>query len=193
MANSALTQACGIVRRSTRFCMSRKQGHLAVAGIFALALSACASPMTQDANSLKSALAGDPVEVTQQGNNSITLTSSADYLYPSGGWKLRPDAPVLSKMVPTLSKLQNTNITVTGYTDNTPVGPQLQRMGIANNQDLSLKRAQTAVDFFKSQGVNPSLLSARGMGDANPVAPNDTPEGRAKNRRIEIALAGSGS
>ncbi|MBV8456537.1 MAG: OmpA family protein, partial [Acetobacteraceae bacterium] len=125
--------------------------------------------------------------------NAITLTSSADYLYPSGGWELRPGAPVLSKMVPTFSRLQQTNILVTGYTDNTPVGPQLRRMRISNNQDLSLRRAQTAVDFFKSQGVNPNLLSAQGMGDANPVAPNDTPEGRVKNRRIEIALTGSGS
>lgn len=140
-----------------------------------------------------SAVAGDPVEVTQQGDNSIKLTSSADYLYPSGGWELRPGAPVLSKMVPTFSKLQQTNILLTGYTDNTPVGPQLRRMGISNNQDLSLRRAQTAVDFFKSQGVNPNRLSAQGMGDANPVAPNDTPEGRAKNRRIEIALTGSGT
>lgn len=193
MYNPALTQVGGTSRRSTLLGMARKHGYLAVAGIFALVLSACASPMTQDANNLKSALAGDPVVVTQQGDNSIVLTSSADYLYPSGGWELRPGAPVLSKMVPTFAKLQNTNITVTGYTDNTPVGPQLRRMGIANNQDLSLKRAQTAVDFFKSQGVKPNLLSAQGMGEANPVAPNDTPEGRAKNRRIEIALSGSGS
>ncbi|MBV8093639.1 MAG: hypothetical protein JO110_10460, partial [Acetobacteraceae bacterium] len=90
MANPAPTQAGGIGRRSALFGMAREHGHLAVAGIFALALSACASPMTQNADSLKSALAGVPVEVTQQGNNAITLTSSADYLYPSGGWELRP-------------------------------------------------------------------------------------------------------
>jgi flagellar motor protein MotB len=171
MANPAYTKVGGIGRRSALFCISRKEWHLAVAGIFALALSACASPMIKGANSLKSALAGEPVVVTQQGDNSIILTSSADYLYPSGGWELLPGAPVLIKMVPTFAKLQNTNITVTDYTDNTPVGPQLRRMGIASNQELSLKRAQTAVDFFKSHGVKPSLLSAQGMGEANPGCP----------------------
>jgi len=161
-----------------------------------LIVSACASMMgnklDRDADELKSALAGEPVEVTKQ-DGSVKLTSSADYLYPSGGWQLRPGAPVLSKMVPTLSKLQHTNIVVAGYTDSTPVGPELQRLGIANNIDLSSKRAGAAVTYFESQGVNPALLSAQGLGDSHPVAPNDTPEGRAKNRRIEITLTGDGT
>jgi chemotaxis protein MotB len=44
-----------------------------------------------------------------------------------------------------------------------------------------------------SQGVNQSLVSAQGFGDADPVASNDTPEGRAQNRRVELTLAGSGN
>ena len=122
-------------------------------------------------------------------SGTITLSSSADYLYPSGGFQLRPGAPVLSKMVPIFRSFQHTTITV-GYTDNTPVGPQLKRMGISDNTELSLKRASEAVAFFQSQGVNPNLLNAKGFGEANPVASNDTPEGRAKNRRIEIVLNG---
>jgi chemotaxis protein MotB len=132
------------------------------------------------------------VDVIKQ-DGSIKLTSSADYMYPSGGWQLKPGAPILSKMVPTFSKLQRTQIVVTGYTDTTPVGPQLKAAGIANNVDLSSKRADAAVTFFRSQGVNPALISAQGFGDANPIAPNDTAEGRAKNRRIEIVLTGDGS
>ena len=54
--------------------------------------------------------------------------------------------------------------------------------------ELSLKRASEAVSYFKSQGVEPSLLSAKGFGEADPVASNDTPEGRARNRRISIVL-----
>jgi outer membrane protein OmpA-like peptidoglycan-associated protein len=49
------------------------------------------------------------------------------------------------------------------------------------------------VAYFQSQGVNPNLLSAKGFGEANPVAPNDTPEGRARNRRIAIVLNGDGT
>ena len=165
---------------------------LAVATM-ALSLSACASMrLDQVAGDLRKALAGDPVIVTKQGD-SITIVSGADYMYPSGGWQLNADAPVLSKMVPTLASLQNTSIVVSGYTDNTPIGPQLKRMGVANNKELSYNRAVAAVDFLASQGVKRSLLSAQGFGEADPVAPNDTPEGKAKNRRIEITLRGDGS
>ena len=168
------------------------------------AVVACANHLQTLDQQLTTALAGEPVVIHAQETSSgvsgllhqsgvITLISSADYLYPSGGYELRPGAPVLTKMVPIFRNFQHTTITVIGYTDNTPVGPQLQRLGISNNTDLSLKRASEAVAFFQSQGVNPNLLSARGFGEANPVASNDTPQGRAKNRRIEIVLNGDGT
>lgn len=176
--------------------MTRTPTSVLAAATFALVVAACASmmesPLDKDAAELKSALAGEPVDVTKQ-DGSVTLTSSADYLYPSGGWQLKPGAPLLGKMVPTLSKLQHTRIVVAGYTDNTPVGPQLQSMGISNNLDLSSKRAATVATFLQSQGVNPNLLSAQGFGDTHPVASNDTPEGRAKNRRVAITLTGDGT
>ena len=169
-------------------------------GALALSIAGCANHLQTVDQQLTTALAGEPVVITQQGggglmnqSGTITLTSSADYLYPSGGYELRPSAPVLSKMVPIFRNFQHTTITVTGYTDNTPVGPQLQRMGISDNTDLSLKRASQVVAFFQSQGVNPNLLNAKGFGEQNPVAPNDTAEGRAKNRRIEIVLSGDGT
>ena len=172
-------------------------------GMLALSVTACANHLQSVDDQLRTALAGEPVTVTKQesgglggllsSNGTITLTSSADYIYPSGGWELKPGAPVLSKMVPTFRNFQHTTITVNGYTDSTPVGAALQRMGISNNVELSLKRASEAVAFFQAQGVNPSLLSAKGFGEANPVAPNDTPEGRARNRRIEIVLNGDGT
>ena len=172
--------------------------------VLALSLAGCATNHLPTAyQQLTTALAGEPVVITQQesgGTSSmfnpsgtITMTSSADYLYPSGGWHLKPGAPLLSKMVPTFRNFQHTTITVIGYTDNTPVGAPLQDIGIADNTQLSLKRASEAVAFFQSQGVNPSLLDAQGFGDADPVAPNDTPEGRAKNRRIVIVLKGNGT
>lgn len=168
------------------------------ASLFMLGLvTACASMFKPDTldqkyQQLKSALAGEPVDVTKT-KDTIKLTSSADVLYPEGAWQLRPGAPLLSKMVPALTGLQNTKIVVAGYTDNTPVGPALQRQGVSNNIDLSSKRADAVVSYFRSQGVNPNLLSAQGFGDTNPVAPNDTPEGRAKNRRVEITLTGDGT
>jgi outer membrane protein OmpA-like peptidoglycan-associated protein len=49
------------------------------------------------------------------------------------------------------------------------------------------------MQFLIAQGVNPSLVSAQGFGDADPVASNDTPEGRAQNRRVELMLASAGN
>jgi chemotaxis protein MotB len=176
-----------------RSCMVRRSALLLAAGTLALMLAGCATNRLSGlADDLRNAEVGAPVVVTQQ-DGSVILTSNADYMFPSGGWQIPSDSPVLNRMVPILSKLQNTKIVVTGYTDNTPVGPQLQSMGIANNADLSSKRAASVVNYLASHGVNPNLLSAQGMGDSNPVVSNDTPQGRARNRRVTITLTGDGT
>ena len=74
-----------------------------------------------------------------------------------------------------------------------PIGPGLMRQGITSNLELSQKRADTVMQFMIAQGVNPSLVSAHGFGEQDPVASNDTPQGRAQNRRVELTLAGSGT
>ena len=99
----------------------------------------------------------------------------------------------IGKIVPILAPKQQTKIQVNGYTDNVPIGPELMRQGITSNLVLSQKRADNVMQFMISRGVNPSMVSAQGFGDADPVASNDTPEGRAKNRRVELTLAGSGN
>jgi flagellar motor protein MotB len=63
----------------------------------------------------------------------------------ASNWELKPGVPVLSKILPTLSKLQHTEIVVGGYTDNAPIGAPLQSAGISNNLDLSCKRAASVV------------------------------------------------
>src|ERR1700759_561362 len=144
--------------------MMRRSALLVAAGALAFVLTGCASMQRNKlADNLRNALVGAPVVVSQQ-DDSIIMTSSADYMFPSGGWQIPSDAPVLNKIAPILAKLQNTKIQVRGYTDNTPVGSQLQRMGVANNLDLSSKRAAGVVNYLASHGVNPSLLSAEGMG-----------------------------
>jgi chemotaxis protein MotB len=150
-----------------------------------------ANKMSDVADRLKTDLAGEPVTVKHQG--PVTLTSGADVMFPSGGWELKQGVPVLSKIIPTLAKLQHTEIVVGGYTDNTPIGPQLQSAGIANNLDLSCKRAASVVGYLVSQGVNPNLLSAQCFGATHPVGPNDMSEGQAKNRRVDITLTGDGT
>jgi outer membrane protein OmpA-like peptidoglycan-associated protein len=69
-----------------------------------------------------------------------------------------------------------------GYTDTSG--------SLAVNEELSQARAQAMVDYLVSKGVDPSRLEAIGRGPANPIAPNDTEENRARNRRIEFRLIG---
>ena len=119
---------------------------------------------------------------------------AGDLLFPEGGYQLGSNAQAaLGQFVPRLQNLQNAKVVVYGYTDNQPVGPALRRAGITNNIDLSSRRADNVVAYFRSQGVNPEILSAKGFGDTHPVASNDTPQGRAQNRRIEIVLEGPGA
>ncbi|MGC2201095.1 MAG: OmpA family protein [Stellaceae bacterium] len=119
---------------------------------------------------------------------------AGDMLFPEGGHQLSAQGKqALNQYVPRLQALQNGKVVVYGYTDNKPVGRALQRAGIANNIDLSSRRADNVVAYFQSQGVNPNILSAKGFGDEHAVASNDTPQGRAQNRRIEIVLEGPGA
>jgi chemotaxis protein MotB len=99
----------------------------------------------------------------------------------------------IAKIVPILAPKQQAKIQVNGYTDNVPIGPGLMRQGITSNLELSQKRADPVMQFMIARGVNPRLVSAQGFGEQDPVASNDTPEGRAQNRRVELTLAGAGN
>jgi chemotaxis protein MotB len=150
-----------------------------------------------DYNQLNQRLSGEisrqQVHITRL-QGAIKIAVNSDLLFPSGSWQMPPAAAqTIAEMAPVLAPFQQTQIIVIGFTDNVPIGPELQQQGIESNQQLSLKRAQTVMQFLISQGVNPTLVSAQGRGEADPVAPNDTPEGRAQNRRVEITLAGSGT
>jgi chemotaxis protein MotB len=165
-------------------------------------LTACVSQQKYDAldneyNQLNQRLSGEigrqQVHITRL-QGAIKIAVNSQLLFPSGGWEMPPDAQAtIAKIAPTLAPFVQTQIIVKGYTDNVPIGPELARQGVTTNQILSLRRAQNVEQFLISQGVNPTLLTAEGLGEANPVAPNDTPEGQAQNRRVELTLAGSGT
>ena len=136
-----------------------------------------------------------PIVGPQTMSERTLLTMAADLAFPSGGFTLtRAGRAKLDELVPSMQTLgPGAKIVVYGYTDNLPVGPALQRQGIPDNLVLSTRRAATVVTFLVSQGVNANIISAKGVGDTRPVAPNDTPQGRAQNRRIEITVQGPGA
>lgn len=126
--------------------------------------------------------------------NAIKVTVNDQLLFPSGDWQMPATAQqTIAKMVPILAPMQRTKIIVNGYTDNVPIGAGLKRKGVDTNLELSQKRADNVMQFMTAQGVNPAMISAQGFGDADPVASNDTEEGREQNRRVELTLAGSGT
>ena len=149
--------------------------------------------LDQAYSQLQQAYQGDEVEIRQlQGELRITIKDKV--LFPEGGYRLNTQAEkVLAKMAPTLSGFKNTKVIVKGYTDNVAIGRVMRNEGITTNVDLSSKRADNVVDYLIKQGVSPSLVSAEGMGETNPVASNATAEGRAQNRRIEVTLVGPGT
>jgi chemotaxis protein MotB len=124
-----------------------------------------------------------------------SFVEAGDLLFPPGGFQLSSagQAELSNNIVPKLTNLQNAKVVVYGYTDDTPVGPRLQQAGINDNLTLSSRRAGAVVTYLVSQGVNPNIISAKGFGETHPVAPNDTPEDRAKNRRIVITIQGPGA
>jgi chemotaxis protein MotB len=123
------------------------------------------------------------------------FVETGDMLFPEGGFQLSQagQAELANNIAPKLRGLQSAKVVVYGYTDNTPVGAALQRQGIPDNLVLSTRRASEVVTFLVSQGVNPNIISAKGFGETHPEASNDTPQGRAANRRIEITIQGPGA
>jgi len=168
------------------------------APLIALLLAACVSQSAyqQQGQQLEEARAEAAAQRAQiaKMQQEQKWVVAGDVLFPEGGYQLGPNAQAaLGQYVPRLQSLQNAKVVVYGYTDNAPVGPQLQQMGINDNLTLSSRRAGTVVTFLVSQGVNPNIIAAKGFGDTHPVAPNDSPANMAKNRRIVITIQGPGA
>ena len=108
--------------------------------------------------------------------------------FDSGKVTLRKEGKaVLKKVGNALKRYENKIIRVVGHTDNVPVAKSL-RAAFPSNWDLSVARAANVVRFLQEVGVPPERMVAAGRAEYDSVAPNDTPEGRQKNRRIEIML-----
>lgn len=112
----------------------------------------------------------------------VTLASGT--LFPSGSAQVaRRAVPVLERIGQALEQLPG-RIVITGHTDNRPI----HSVRFPSNWHLSKARAQAVAAVIERFLSDPTRISVEGRGDTEPVASNDTPEGRAKNRRVEILL-----
>lgn len=116
------------------------------------------------------------------------ITLDAAVLFPPGSSELAPAGQqLLAQLAGRLTAHPPAQIIVAGYTDNQPLKPYL-RERYPSNWELSAARATGVVRFLIEQGIAAGVLQARAFGAQHPLADNDSPAGRAKNRRIEITI-----
>ena len=152
-----------------------------------------AAQAAQSAADLAAAKKEAAAEQAQIGRfqEAIKFTVNSDLLFRPGSWEMSPQGQdLIAKLAPKLAPYQQNKLVVNGYTDNAPIGPALKRKGVTSNEVLSQKRAETVMQYLISEGVKPDMIAARGFGEASPIASNNTAQGRAQNRRVEVTLAG---
>ena len=143
--------------------------------------------MTEVANKLLDAMGplikDGKVRVTQS-RRGVSIEINANVLFKPGEASLEPDSlGVLRAVAQTLAP-EPFNLEITGYTDNVPISSTL----FPSNWELSATRASSVVRLFADNGISPERLLAIGREASHPVASNGTPEGRARNRRVEIMI-----
>lgn len=124
------------------------------------------------------------VEETTDANGlkAIKVTFEGGILFPTNGTALSASAKKdLTKFAQSLKGNPDTNVQIYGFTDNTG--------SMQVNDRISTQRAQSVLSFLSNQGVSPTRLTSQGIPMADYVASNDTPEGRAQNRRVEIYIS----
>jgi len=138
--------------------------------------------MAKDINQALAPLVKEGQVRITEGALGVTVDINASVLFAPG--EARLDVGAIQALAAVAKILAPTDfpITVEGHTDNTPIStPQFP-----SNWELSGMRASSVVRLFVDAGVDPRRLTATGYADTQPLVPNDTPENRARNRRIEF-------
>lgn len=157
-----------------------EKGALIGAGIGGATGAAAGGYMDIQARKLREKLAGTGVQVLRDGDNvrlimpnKITFNTNESVILPSGN-------AVLDSVALVANEYDKTKLQVIGYTDSSG--------NDKINIPLSQRRAQAVVAYLGLRGVAANRMSAYGAGASNPIASNDTAEGKAQNRRVEIML-----
>jgi outer membrane protein OmpA-like peptidoglycan-associated protein len=156
------------------------------------ALQAKAQAARDEAARAQAATEALRAELLRQLNDVLQTTDSprglvvnmADVLFETGKYALSSDAQLkLAKLSGIIQAHPGLNLAIEGYTDTT---------GTAQfNMTLSQQRADTVRTFLITQGLSPDTITAKGLGESNPIADNSTAAGRKLNRRVEIIVSGS--
>lgn len=129
-------------------------------------------------------IAADVMQVISKGN--VTVVRFPDQVsFPSGSGEFKPEfLPILGKFLSVVQESQG-QIIISGHTDDLPISTAQHR----SNWDLSASRATSVAHYIMQYtNIGPERITVQGYADSRPLAPNDSPENRSKNRRVEITI-----
>ncbi|ARV07963.1 hypothetical protein BTO04_02885 [Polaribacter sp. SA4-10] len=135
--------------------------------------------MDKQAREIKEALPGAEVERVGEGI-MLTLGENAVRFDTNKATLSATAKTNLEKLIPVLNNYENTNIVIYGYTDSSG--------SVEYNQALSAKRASSVKNYLTDKGIDIARIETKGLGVNDPIASNETAEGRSKNRRVEFAI-----
>ncbi len=163
--------------------IGKQTGNTAVGAIIGAAVGGAAGAyighyMDKQAEEMQKDIQGAKIERVGEG---IKITFDSGILFDVDKATLKPEAKTnLDKLAVILNKYPDTNVLIEGHTDATGTEE--------HNLTLSKERAQSVSNYLAGLGVDPKRFTDMGYGEAQPVASNDTAEGRAQNRRVELAI-----
>ena len=141
--------------------------------------------LLKELNEIKETLkkAGISAEVVEHGSK-VVLRVFSDNIFPSAS--AVPTKEAITHFIALCKRFKDSgfHINIVGYTDSAPI----RSKRFKNNWELSIYRAMTILRLFIACGYDKRLLAAEGRGEFDPIAPNDSPKNRAKNRRIEFVI-----
>ncbi len=142
-------------------------------------------------NDISSLIEGTLSEFIERGDIEITrndlwveIDIKSRVLFPSGMATLHPEAIKILRSLSAILKSYKNPIHVEGFTDSIPINTII----FPSNWELSASRAASVVHLFTQTGIDPARMAAIGYGQYRPIASNDTPEGRSRNRRVVLVV-----
>ena len=154
-------------------------GAVVGAGVGALGTYIWSQNMERQKREMEQATQGTGIAVSQTQDNQLKLDIPSDISFAVGRSDIQSNfAPVLDRFAEGLRNNPNTDVRIIGHTDNTGSD--------AVNNPLSLDRAASTRNYLTGRGIDGRRISIEGMGERQPIATNETADGRSRNRRVEI-------
>lgn len=180
---SAIQDSTGLLPSSSPPAAASAAASAALTAIMETRLISTAEELRQVLAALPTPPTGGAVQVGTN-RDGVVISLSGNVLFDSGKAELRSEGQVLLDMLVQKLKGMPNDLRIEGHTDNVAIRSTL----FPSNWELSSARATTVARYLAGQGIPPQRLIATGYGEYRPATENDTREGRARNRRVDIVI-----